>query len=122
MSQLWPQEFRATVERAFGGSLDNTTYAVVNRRVEHAFDVWRRRYQMNPEQELYAWRLLTYAVERAAASVERQKRQVSNLYLYRRKAVASEMEKIVNAPRGHEGFKARAELVDIRKQLAEALA
>lgn len=120
MSELWPQDFRAAAEQAFG-RLDNTTYSVVNRRVEHAFKVWRRRYVMNPEQESYAWELLAYAVLRAWRSTQTRD-DIRHPYVYMRRAVAGEMERIVNDPRGHDGFKRRAGLVDVRSQLAELVA
>jgi hypothetical protein len=119
MSELWPQEFRAAAEQVFG-RLDNTTYAVVNRRVEHAFKVWRRRYVMTPEQETYAWELLAHAVLSAWRSVQGRS-DIEHPYIYLRKAVSSEMEGIVNHPRGHEGFKRRAGLVDVRAILLDQM-
>lgn len=120
MAELWPQDFRAATEQVFG-RLDNTTYSVVNRRIEHAFKVWGGRYAMTPEQHVYAWQLLAFAVLKAWRSTT-SRTDVRHPYVYLRKAVAAEMERVVNDPRGHDGFKRRAGFVDVREQLAAALA
>lgn len=122
MPELWPREFRLTCEATFGGSLNRTTYDVVARRVEHAFTVWRRRYQMTPAQETYGWELLSWAVRNAGMSMREQGEKVRHPYIYLRRAVSSQMEKVVHSEDAHEGFKRRAELVDVSGHLREALA
>lgn len=119
MSQLWPADFRATAEEAFGGSLNRTAFGMVNRRVEHAFEVWRRRYAMNPKQEDYAWEILAWAISKTSADVQKRllTDEVKHPYMYLRQAVASGMERVVNDERVHAGFKRRAELVDVRAVL-----
>lgn len=74
---------------------------------------------MTPAQEQYAWELLTYALVRVQKDMRRIKPE--NPYPYWRKAAATAMERVVNDPRGHEGFKRRADLMDVRHVLTEVL-
>jgi hypothetical protein len=124
MSELWPHDFRSIAEVAFGGSLNNTTYSVVNRRVEHAFKVWGGRYAMNPEQTRYAWELLAWAVRASAIDVAVRIREggVKHPVMYLRRVVAVAMEDVVHDSTAHEGFKRRSGLVDVAAQLEEAFA
>jgi len=121
VSELWPHEFRATVEVVFGKSLNRTSFELVNRRVVHAFDVWRRRYEMNPAQDQYAWEVLAWAVRHTGESVA-QMSDVRSPYVYLRRAVSIGMERVVNDPRVHNGFKRRAGLVDVTELLKGAFA
>lgn len=114
---LWDKDFRAACEQVFG-RLDNQTYAVVNRRVLHAFKVWGQRHAMNPEQYVYAWKVLAWAVLKAHRQVEKRS-GIHHPYVYTRRAVAGELERVVNDPQAHEGFKRRAGLVDVRGILSE---
>lgn len=114
---LWPAEFRAACEQVFG-RLDNQTYRIIDRRVQHAFEVWGSRYSMNPEQYVYGWQVLTYAVLKGWRSVQKQS-DIRSPYPYTRKSIAASMENVVHDPKAHEGFKRRAGLVDVRGILAE---
>lgn len=124
VSELWPQEFRTTAETVFGNALNHTSFAMVNRRVIHAFDVWRRRYEMTPKQEEYAWDVLVWAVRTAGTDANRRINAglIHHPYVYLRTSVAHAMERVVNAELTHEGFKRRAGLVDVTEQLEGAFA
>lgn len=114
--ELWPLPVREAAEEVFGGSVHNPsgrTFGVLDRRIQHAFKVWARRYQMNPEQTEYAGVVLAWAIRRAAGDKP---------YPYKKAVVVNELERVVNDMRVHERFKARAELVDMRSALQEALA
>jgi len=100
----------------FGRHVDRTTYMMVSRRVDFAMSVWQRRYQMTPKQERYAWELLAWAVRRAGESASKA---TKSPYVYLRKAVAHQMERVVHDDTAHEGFKRRAELVDVTAMLRE---
>lgn len=118
MSNPWPYEFREAVEEVFGKKVDRTTFLMLSRRVDHAMAVWTRRYQMTPKQERYAWELLTWSVRRAGRSVASE-RGVRKPYIYLRTAVARQIERVVHDDTAHEGFKRRAELVDVSSMLQE---
>lgn len=117
MNMLWPLGVREVAEQAFGGSIHNPsgrTFGVIDRRIQHAFGVWGRRYQMNPEQMEYAESVLTWAISHAY--------RADKPYPYNLTAICNQLERVVNDMRVHEGFKRRAEFVDVRAALSEAFA
>lgn len=111
---LWPLLVREAAEEVFGGSIHNVsgrTHKALDLRVQHAFSVWSQRYVMNPEQHNYAGIVLAWAIKRGHVS--------GKPFPYQLKAISNEMERVVNSPDVHAGFKRRAALVDVREQLAE---
>lgn len=114
---LWPLLVREAAEAIFGGAIHNPsgrTFKAIDIRVQHAFKVWGNRYALNPAQHEYAGVLLAWAM-RKAWNPEKP-------YPYNLKAVTAQMERVVNDPDGHEGFKRRAELVDVRASLGKLVA
>jgi hypothetical protein len=120
-AELWPTDFRRAVTAAFGEKIDNKTYDVVNRRVEHALKVWRGRYAMTPEQSVYAWTLLTFSVKLGDNSARHYIEQggVKSPWVYKRRVIAESLEGVVHNTAAHEGFKRRAGYINVLDQLKD---
>lgn len=106
----WPEQTFAAALDVFGGAVyaeTGKTRKNLDRRIRHALRVWREKYgPLNPKQEEYADLVLAFAIKKGG---ELARTMDGTVYAH----VQSQIARSVNHETAHEGFKRRAELVNV---------